>query len=525
MMMRAIFKFLWPPVGQALPPANLTESRPPAPSRRSSVPQFARLLLLFLAAAPAPGLSQGEAEPYFSISSNRTFPSNGRTAIELSAAHLDSLEFRIYRIQDPVKFFQQIEDPHQFGGRVPAPSREPTLLERIHSWKRSLRVDIRRSLRAQFSESPSAHLANALPHQPAKPGDRGTYYAETPLLNSQQLVHSFVQPVEGHSRWDRETVELGIKEKGVYLVEAVRHDLRAYTILVVTDVVMITKTGKGRIVSLMVDRTTGEPIRDAKLWLLQKDGHRQESVTNPEGIGQLRMEEERPDDVRIVGQRGGDFAINSLASYSFGVNTDEWRGYAYTDRPVYRPGHAVHFNAIVRLRTASGYEVPAGQTLTVEIQDQDQKPVYSKSLTVSANGSLHGDLVLSPTATLGYYNLQVKGAEVLMTANFEVQEYKKPEYEVRVLPAKARVLQGESVQATIDSRYYFGEPVAGAKVEFAVYRDRYWLPLWYDPEEAYSQPQNPDDNESSGDEIAKGDGQLDADGKLSIHVETGVSEH
>src|ERR1017187_3697891 len=139
MMMRAIFKFLWPPVGRGLPPPKLTESRPPAPSRRSSVPQFARLLLLLLAAAP--GLSQGEAEPYFSISSNRTFPSNGRTAIELSAAHLDSLEFRIYRVQDPVKFFQQIEDPHQFAGRVPAPSREPTLLERIHSWKRSLRVD------------------------------------------------------------------------------------------------------------------------------------------------------------------------------------------------------------------------------------------------------------------------------------------------------------------------------------------------------------------------------------------------
>ncbi len=32
----------------------------------------------------------------------------------------------------------------------------------------------------------------------------------------------------------------------------------------------------------------------------------------------------------------------------------------------------------------------------------------------------------------------------------------------------------------IDSRYYFGEPVAGAKVKYAVYRGRYWFPLWYD---------------------------------------------
>src|SRR4051812_18364633 len=173
----------------------------------------ARLLLLF--AAVAPGLSQSEEEPYFSISSNRTFPSNGRPAIELSASNIDSLDFRIYRVKDPIEFFQKVEDPHQFGGHVPPPSHEPTILERIHSWKRGLRADIRRNLRGQFTESPSQHLTNALPPKAVKPGDAGTYYAETPLLNSQQLVHTFVQPVEGHSRWDRETVELGIKEKGV----------------------------------------------------------------------------------------------------------------------------------------------------------------------------------------------------------------------------------------------------------------------------------------------------------------------
>ena len=39
------------------------------------------------------------------------------------------------------------------------------------------------------------------------------------------------------------------------------------------------------------------------------------------------------------------------------------------------------------------------------------------------------------------------------------------------------------MQATIDARYYFGEPVNGAKVKYAVYRSRYWFPLWYDPDE------------------------------------------
>src|ERR1017187_7616793 len=96
-----------------------------------------------------------------------------------------------------------------------------------------------------------------------------------------------------------------------------------------------------------------------------------------------------------------------------------------------------------------------------------------------------------------------------MNGNFEVQEYKKPEYEVRVIPSKARVLQGETVQATIDARYYFGEPVNGAKVTYAVYRSRYWFPLWYDPDqesaESMEPPQPGDDSDDSGDQIGHPD--------------------
>ena len=484
-------------------------------------------------ALAAPGLSQGEGEPYFSLSSNRTFPSNGKPTVEISAVNVDSLEFRVYRVDDPVKFFEEIENPHQFGGRAPAPPHERTLLERIHGWKRGLRANIRRSLRAQFTESPSAHFERFLPHEapPAAnaPGaTRGTYYAETPVLNSQQLVLSFVQPVtQGSSRWERETVPLGIKEKGVYLVEAVRKDLRAYTILMVSDAAMITKVAKGRVINMMVDRSTGEPIRSAKVWMLTRDGRKGQAETNEDGIAEMALEAAklgaRPDDVRVVGRNGGDYAVNALASWSFNANNDEFRGFVYTDRPVYRPGHTVRFNAILRLRTPLGYGVPASKPVMVEIQDPEQKMAYQKTLTTSANGTIHDDLVLGAGAALGNYSIEAHFGDDFANANFDVEEYKKPEYEVRVTAAKGRVLQGESVQATIDSRYYFGEPVAGAKVVYAVYRERYWFPLWYDPDEAALEPRGDEDSDS-GDQLAQGEGQLDADGKLNVTIETKTSD-
>src|SRR5262249_28016132 len=142
--------------------------------RRPSKMKALRLVLLF--SASVAGLSQGESEPYFALASNRTFGSTEKPTVALSAWNVDSLEFRVYRVADPVRFFQQMEDPHHFGTNPPRPPRERTRLERIVRWKRSLRADIRRSLRAQFTESPSAHFESLFPRG-TRPASKEIRYA------------------------------------------------------------------------------------------------------------------------------------------------------------------------------------------------------------------------------------------------------------------------------------------------------------------------------------------------------------
>src|SRR5690242_6171 len=158
-------------------------------SRRNGL--TARLLLLFAAAAAA--LSQSENDPYFALSSARTFPSKGKPVVALSSWNIDSLEFRVYRVNDAVRFFEQLEDPHQFGGTVPRPPQRRTVLERVHRWKRTLRADIRRGLRAQFTEPPSAHLPASSASPPSAPAkaEKGTKYSDIPVLNSEQLLLTF----------------------------------------------------------------------------------------------------------------------------------------------------------------------------------------------------------------------------------------------------------------------------------------------------------------------------------------------
>ncbi|MFN7997135.1 MAG: MG2 domain-containing protein [Bryobacteraceae bacterium] len=479
------------------------------------------MLLLVVA---APGLCPSEDEPYFALFTARTFPTNGKPSVSLSAWNVDAVDFRVYRVKDPLQFFQQLEDPHQFGGRAPQPPHEQTWLERIHLWKRSLRANIRRSLRAQFTESPSEHFESILPKNAPTPV-KGTQYAEAPVLNSQQLVLSFHQPVLSHSRWERSTVEVGVKDRGIYLVEAVHQDLRAYTLLIVSDLGLVTKSARGRLVNMVMNRSTGQPVSGVQVSLLARDQRLADAETDTDGVADVRLPAGHPADIRVVAHVNGDFAVNTLASYSFAAAADQWSGYIFTDRPVYRPGHTVHFRGILRIAGVNGFEVPAGRPVSVTIQDPEQKPVYQKTLAPNTNGTIHDDLTLGPAAALGNYNIEVKAGENMMNGNFEVQEYKKPEYEVRVTPSKGRVLEGETVQATIDARYYFGEPVNGAKVTYAVYRDRYWFPLWYDPEDESMEPPQPgDDSADSGDQVGETKGQLDAEGRLTISIPTSVSD-
>src|SRR5690242_17377648 len=107
------------------------------------------LLLFFLA---FPTIAQtDEAQPYFSLSSTRTFGSGEKATIQLWAQHVEMLKFRVYRINDPVKFFENLGDQHRFGGQTKRSARELTTIEKFHRWKSRSRAAMRNLFRSQYS--------------------------------------------------------------------------------------------------------------------------------------------------------------------------------------------------------------------------------------------------------------------------------------------------------------------------------------------------------------------------------------
>ena len=83
-------------------------------------------------------------------------------------------------------------------------------------------------------------------------------------------------------------VAVPVSDKGVYLVEATDGKLRAYTIVVVTDIAVITKGGPGRLMSFVVDRRSGDPIAGipVRVWVDQKEVAAK--TTDPQGLVDTR---------------------------------------------------------------------------------------------------------------------------------------------------------------------------------------------------------------------------------------------
>ncbi len=472
----------------------------------------------------------------FSLASQRTYLPGEKPEVSVYSHNVNALEFRVYRMNDPVKFFSQMQELHSFGGRAPAmPKQARTWLEKFHAWKHRLWAWFRDFIRAQFSPE-SRHQIRLweMSGGEKKSGTKVESYAQVPVLNQQQVVSVWNWTVPSHEQWESQNVAIPVSDKGVYLVEATNGTLRAYTIIVVTEIAVITKGAPGRLMSFVVNRRSGDPIAGimVRVWVDQKEVAAK--TTDQQGLLDTTLTEAKPENVAVLATSADQFAINTPGAWNLGDDPDSsLRAYTYTDRPVYRPGDTVHFKSIVRAQTMSGYIIPQNRELSLEMRDpRDYRTIWQQTVKLSDMGTAEWNYVIPAEANLGFYYLSMQmGERYVEGTSFSVEDYKKPEYQVKVTAQTPRVLQGQPIKATIDARYYFGEPVANAKVTWVVHTSTYW-PMGHDEgeDEASTDQEgdNPEADNPEGDDTYGGEqesektGTLDADGKLQITIPTKV---
>lgn len=323
------------------------------------------------------------------------------------------------------------------------------------------------------------------------------YVGETAATWSEE-----VEPAADHM--DRQaSLATPLKKAGVYLVSATIEGGNTTRVIVwITDTAIARKQLSNANLYYVADAMTGEPVSNATVEFFgwqhrQLERGRVATLTNrftarTDETGFVTPgEQEMPASYQwmaVAKTRDGRFAHLGFNGIWYGERQEsiyqQNKAYLITDRPVYRPGQSVQFKFWVR-RADYALDDRAstfgGESFTVRVTDPRGQTVLEKAYQADEYGGLADSYQLAEGATLGQYSVYIINRnDVSGGGQFRVEEYKKPEFEVTVDAPSEPVMLGESINAKITAKYYFGSPVTNATVHYKVTRTKHeanWYPV------------------------------------------------
>ncbi|MEK6796869.1 MAG: MG2 domain-containing protein, partial [Spirochaetota bacterium] len=286
-------------------------------------------------------------------------------------------------------------------------------------------------------------------------------------------------------------VKLGKFKPGLYVVLAKSKDIQSATIVSVSRLGVVAKSDSGRSVLFVMDKVTGEPVRDASIKAYYGEELVATGASDGDGIAVLPKNAKYSGGFALTVRRENDIAFIDV--YQGYGQQKTYKTYFYTDRPVYRPAQTVNYKVIIREKSEGlAYEIPGDKSYKVVIETPTGKKVYEKEVQANEYGALADAFVLPERADLGWYRFRVFTANGTQITDqfytywmpetvkaFRVEEYKKPEFKMAVTPEKPSYMKGDDVTMNVDVKYYFGEPVKKGIVEYRITYAQHAVPYWY----------------------------------------------
>jgi hypothetical protein len=300
----------------------------------------------------------------------------------------------------------------------------------------------------------------------------------------------------------------------------------------VSDMGLIVKQAPEKTVVRAIDLNTLRPVSGASIRVLDQDrpdkSPSQTGTTGNDGFVTLAAKSGSSNNLLVFGEKDSNRAFGGMSYWN--DNSNGYDTYFYTERPIYRLGQTVYFKGITRQRTPDGFKTPnAGLSLGITVEDPDNNKVWEGKLAANAHGTFHGIYQVPADGKTGAYQITVtypNGNESYH--RFEVAQYRKPEYQVDVVSLAPHVIAGNKAKARIRATYYFGAPVANARIKYSVYADTDWSsryslmprPDYYGYYDDWSDDNAYEDRSYAGAYITEGYAQTDASGEAVVEFDT-----
>jgi hypothetical protein len=350
-------------------------------------------------------------------------------------------------------------------------------------------------------------------------------------LNASQSVSVTLTEADG------QTIAPGLYYLEASAPEAQHVDKR---VVVVSDTNLTLKNTQNEVLVWATDLRDAQPIPGVSISVYDGKGRQiAKADTDQDGVAQASVAlEDSWAPLVVLGRRGDGIAAvlrnwsSGLGPWDFNLPSsfglEKYNAFFYTDRRIYRPGQKVYYKGILRVDNDAQYSLPpTGDTVQLKVSDGQGRDLWQGTAQLSDMGTVHGEFQLGMDAALGNYFLQAKYGEQYFGIDFQVAEYRKPEFQASVTLDKADYIQGDTIQASVEASYFFGGALDKAPVHWRVMRQPWFFDRWHGKE--YYDFTDTEDYLRSyfvpfGEVVTEGEGQTDAQGRFTFSVPANIKD-
>lgn len=434
----------------------------------------------------------------FFLLADSSFASDEQAVVRLEAPGRDYRRFRmepyggadirVYRIDKPLDFLKRQKNLHRVvsDGQFKGEGLSNTLAYLWDNWYRKSRRVMQRAFsyesRKQVTEEvPELKMGTAI--AAPTPYDAQPQFALIPGL---PVVSQFryplwqakpIQPPEGVKLVGSSSefvsvspgnvyIPLGNLKPGLYLVEALIGKYRATTMVFVSNTVAVSKIAGDELLVWAARKHEGSSV--PKVNVLWTDGLGVMSSGATDADGLLRLKHVSPERSFVIGEdeEGGVFVSEN---FYYDSEIYDTKLYAFTDRPLYRPGDWVSLKIVGReFKNARDSVAPTAADVNVTVLDATGTALQSLALKLDSKAGTQGRFQLPDNAVAGGYELRFSYKDQAYSSAFRVAEYIKPHFEISLNLAKQDYRTGEPVKGSLVLLYPDGKPVVDAKVSLSL---------------------------------------------------------
>ncbi len=301
------------------------------------------------------------------------------------------------------------------------------------------------------------------------------YFNKTPDIPASSPVRTMewkLNPGNSYTQYE-DTLSFTLHEPGVYLyhITTPESEVKTSMLFSISRLAAVYRDLRDQGIEVFVtDFLSGEPIADATVKYFRGTYEAVQPAgsirTGRNGIAVIPFDGSiRAFQATTVEDNASLLTGIFMADYvNYERSSEELK--LITDRGVYRPGQTVYVKGIAFTRDLNNPQVIPDRTYEIVLRDANDKEIAKKTFKTNEYGSFNGDFQLPPNLLNGRFSLSTENG----WATFQVEEYKRPGFSIRMAPVTEDIARGDTVIMQGEAETFSSADLTGGEVAYRVNR-------------------------------------------------------